>query len=65
MKIKELKQKNDAELTLDLAALQEKLREMRFKIFSQELKNSKQINETRKTIARIYTLLKERSSQTK
>ena len=65
MKIKELKQKTDAELMLDLAALQEQVRELRFKIFSQELKNHKQVNETRKTIARIHTLLKQRSLETK
>jgi large subunit ribosomal protein L29 len=63
MKIKELRLKKDAELHTDLAALQEKTRELRFKMFSQEVKNVKESSAIRKTIARIKTLLTERKDQ--
>ncbi|MDB4939983.1 MAG: Ribosomal protein [Candidatus Doudnabacteria bacterium] len=63
MKIKELRLKKDAELHKDLAALQEKSRELRFKMFSQEVKNVKEVSGIRKTIARIKTLLGERKDQ--
>ncbi|GAC1412173.1 MAG: hypothetical protein NVSMB66_0510 [Candidatus Doudnabacteria bacterium] len=63
MDIKELRLKKDAELHRDLAALQEKTRELRFKMFSQEVKNVKEISGIKKTIARIMTLLSERKDQ--
>lgn len=63
MDIKELRLKKDAELQKDLAALQEKSRELRFKMFSQEVKNVKEISGVKKTIARIMTLLSERKDQ--
>ncbi len=61
MKIKELKTKGEAELQKDLAMLQEKTRELRFKIHAQEHKNVKEISHIRKDIARILTILKERT----
>ena len=63
MKIKELRLKKDAELHKDLAALQEKTRELRFRMFSQEVKNVKESSAVKKTIARIKTLLTERKDQ--
>ena len=36
----------------------EKLREMRFKTARRELKNVREVRETKKTIARILTLIK-------
>ena len=62
MDIKELKNKTEGELRKDLAALQEKIRELRFKNFSGEIKNVKEIPEIRKTIARIHTLLSQRAN---
>jgi len=59
-KIKEIRTKNDAELKRDLAAMQEKMRELRFKLHSQELKNPKELNVLRKNIAKTLTILKER-----
>ena len=61
MKIKELRLKNDNELKRDLAALREKTRELRFKALSQEVKNVREVRGIRKDIARILTLLKERT----
>jgi large subunit ribosomal protein L29 len=63
MNIKELRAKKDAELQKDLAALQEKSRELRFKMFSQEVKNVKEVSAVRKTIAKINTILAERKNQ--
>jgi large subunit ribosomal protein L29 len=60
MNIKELQEKNDAELRKDLSALREKIRSLRFKMNSQEVKNLKESADIRKTIARILTILKQR-----
>ncbi len=65
MDIKELKAKNDAELKKDLTALQEQSREMRFKLNSGELKNHSELNKIKKTIARILTILTQRSKESK
>ena len=63
MKIKELKSKSDNELQKILAESREKLRELRFKLSSGQVKNVREIREVRKTIAQILTLLKERQTQ--
>lgn len=60
-KIKEIRLKNEAELRRDLAAMQEKLRTLRFKLHSQELKNPKELHALRKDIAKFQTILKEKS----
>ena len=65
MDIKELKVKNDEELRKDLSALQEQSREMRFKLNSGELKNHSELSKVKKTIARILTVLTQRSKQSK
>ena len=61
MDLKDIKAKNEQELRKDLSALREKLREMRFKLGFKEMKNTQEIAQVRKTIARIMTVLKERS----
>ncbi len=63
MDIKEIRAKKDAELEKDIAALQEKSRELRFKMASQEVKNLKEKSGVRKEIARIRTILAERKNQ--
>lgn len=65
MDIKELKAKNDAELQKDLTVLQEQSREMRFKLNSGELKNHSELSKVKKTIARILTVLRQRSNESK
>jgi len=60
MDIKDLRAKNNNELIKDLAALQEQVREVRFKLGSQEVKNVNISAGFRKDIARIKTILTER-----
>jgi len=57
---KELRQKADNELTRDLSAFQEKIRELHFKMRSQEVKNVKEIAAIKKNVAKILTILAER-----
>lgn len=60
MKTKELQKLTDSELKKALEQNQEKLRSLRFDLASGKVKNVREIRETRKTVARVYTLLKER-----
>lgn len=62
MKIKEVRLKNAAELKRDLSAMREKVRELRFKLHAQELKNPKELGRLRKDIAQIQTILKEKET---
>ncbi len=63
MKIKELRQKNDIELKKMLESSHDKLREDRFKVASRQMKNVRDIRATRKTVAQILTILKERKNK--
>jgi ribosomal protein L29 len=60
MDLKELKIKNDQELELSLKEFREKLRKLSFDLAEKKLKNSGEICQSRKTIARILTILKQR-----
>ncbi len=53
----ELLKKDSSELQDLLNASQEKLRELRFKDSNKQLKNIREIRETRTLIARIHTIL--------
>lgn len=57
MDIKELKTKSDKELTSLLASSRFKLKELRFKDASHQLKDVREIKETRQLIARILTVI--------
>jgi len=60
-KIKEqFKSKSPAELKADLAAHEEKLQKMRFDLSFNKLKNTNEISQARKNIARIKTLLNQK-----
>jgi len=59
MKLRELRQKTDKELKDDLISLREKLRELRFNLTGGKVKNIREIHHTKKTIARILTLIKQ------
>lgn len=59
MKIKELRRLSLSELQKKLIESREKLRDLRFKIASKQVKNIREIREIKKTIARILTLLKQ------
>lgn len=63
MKLKELREKSDAELQKLLKSFRESLREMHFKVANDQMKNVRSIRVTKKDIARILTLIKERQSK--
>lgn len=56
-KIQELKNKSIEELQRLLGENYEKLRNLRFNLASNKLKNVREISETKKTIARILTFI--------
>lgn len=60
MKIKEIKEKRDQELRNLLVTMREKLQKFRFDLKGKRLKNNQEIKKTRKTIAQILTILKQR-----
>lgn len=60
MKIKEIRNKSEKDLQKMLAQERNNLRELKFKVASKQHKNYKAIKETRKNIARIITVLKEK-----
>lgn len=59
MKLRELRQKTDKELGENSISLKDKLRELRFNLAGGKVKNIKEIHHTKKTIARILTLIKQ------
>lgn len=60
MEIKELKEKSDTELGKLLKSSRERLRELRFKTTSKQLKNVRAIRSARRTVAQILTLMRQR-----
>ena len=60
MKINEIREYSSEELTAKVNELKQELLTLRFQQASGQLDNGKKITEARKTIARIYTVLKER-----
>jgi len=58
MEFQELKNKNLAELNTSLDENREKLRELRFKDSSRQLKKVREIRMTKKTIAKILTAIR-------
>lgn len=63
MKTIELRKKDKKELEKMAQDLRKKMSDLRFKFSSGKLKNVKEINNLRKEIARILTLLKEATKQ--
>lgn len=59
MDFSEIKIKNKKELTALLAEQKNELRQLRFKVQSQQLKQVNKIKITKRTVARINTLLKD------
>lgn len=57
MKIKELRSKSKAELKRLLTESQEKLRKLRFDIANKQLKDVREVRSTKRTIARMLTIL--------
>ncbi len=63
MKYSELKEKSVGELNSLLKISRERLRDLRFKVASKQLKNIRKIREEKKLIARILTLFKEKPQE--
>ena len=59
MKAAELRKKDKKELQKSVLELRKKLSDLRFKFSSGKLKNVKEINNSKKEVARILTILKE------
>jgi large subunit ribosomal protein L29 len=62
MKIKELREKSDNQLQNLIRENKEKLKKLNFSLSNRQLKNYKEINQVRKVIAKIKTILKERTA---
>lgn len=60
MDMSEFRHKHDGELRRDLAGKRDFLRNARFELSAGRVKNIRAIRETRRDIARILTLLRER-----
>lgn len=58
MKLKELRDKSREELETLLMDTRAKLNQLRFDVSARQVKNYKEINQSKKEIARILTLLK-------
>ena len=65
MNTKELRLKSDSELKKLLADTRDHWREIRFKVAQRQLKNVREIRATKKTIAQILTILKEKTTNNK
>jgi large subunit ribosomal protein L29 len=61
MKVKELRQKSKDDLNKILQDDREKMRQIRFDLSSGKVKNVREINKIKKDIARILTILNEKS----
>jgi large subunit ribosomal protein L29 len=59
MKAAELRKRDKKELEKTVLELRKKLSDLRFKFSSGKLKNVKEINSSKKEIARILTVIKE------
>ncbi len=62
MKAAELRQKNKPELQKMTQDLSERLRQLRFDLASGKVKNVREIRQIKKDIARIFTIIKEKTS---
>lgn len=59
MDFKEIKKLNQSDLRKHLNELRHKVRELRFSIANNQLKNMREFRQTKLTIARILTVLKQ------
>ena len=63
MKAVELRKKDKKELEKSAKELCKKLSDLRFKFSSGKLKNVKEVNESKKELARILTIIRELDNQ--
>ena len=62
MKHEDLRKKVEKELQDMVVSLKEKRRDLRFQLAAGKIKNTREIRQTRKSIARILTVIKEKSA---
>ena len=62
MKTRELRQKSESELQKILQQKKEKLQNLRFDLTAGKLKNFQEIKQTKRDIARILTILNQKSN---
>lgn len=65
MKARELRELSDEELRQKLAEWKRKLLNLRFQLASGQLQNTAEIRKTKRDIARVLTILRERELQRK
>ncbi len=63
METRDLREKNSQELKKDLNALRARLAKIGFGISAKQMKNNSEIGKTRKNIAQILTILKEKEGK--
>jgi len=63
MKVKEIVTKKDADLRIKLNEFKVQLTKLRFEISTKESKKTSEVAKTKKAIARIQTILRERELQ--
>ncbi len=63
MKATEVRKKSESELQKILQESREKLRDLRFRVNANKLKNVQQIKRTKKEIARILTILNQKRNK--
>jgi len=60
MKPRDIRKKSTEDLLEQFEEMKEQIRTLRFKVASREIKNHQQLRQTKKDMARILTILKER-----
>lgn len=63
IQLKEIREKDDKALFTELTALNKKLVELQFKTAFRKQKNFHEITDTKKKVARVWTVLAERAEQ--
>ncbi|MFA7169598.1 MAG: 50S ribosomal protein L29 [Candidatus Paceibacterota bacterium] len=63
MKVKEIREKTEKELQNLIREKKENLKKLRFSLANRQLKNTQEISDTKTTIARAKTILKEKLIQ--
>ncbi|MDO8686701.1 MAG: 50S ribosomal protein L29 [Candidatus Berkelbacteria bacterium] len=63
IQLKEIREKDDKALYTELASLNKKLVELQFKTAFRKQKNYHEITDTKKKVARVWTVLGERAEQ--
>ena len=60
MRVQEIRQLTDIQLTEELDSTYRALQNLRFRLATKQLTNFSEVRSTRKTIARLYTIIRER-----